>query len=976
MVFARVVSLELDLATHFSRSIRVAASCCHSSKRACIAMAILSCLTFFLMGWLQVIATYIPTGGTSVYPSDVVVEEGRGGRTDDNEHLDIGSTIAILLSGLTVPITSTHVLPSIVKNIIEPLGSHNIHVFVHTSPWNVTRHDDGSHTCHAPSSACGAPPSWATVGSGGEEGAAKTRELVGMYMDALNESARAIVVDRDYLGSSSVQITTSGDSNHHSRDPGGRYTGREERVQSGFQGEDTWVPRIWEHYLQKKTIIDAGVQFERLRDLYPLVLAEERRMLQRYSHVIRMRTDSTWLSAWKEVEVLHKKVPPRDFVVAFPNPHHHSGTPFIPDLFWIASRAAAKATMVGFAESLALPLDRKAIYDYFGCPWEPEASNQRFQGALQSARHVDPCFVSVLGPNSIFIEVRLKMFMMMQRLEFANSCLWTGPYRHTGSHATLDYCCLPLHHVPHLVQHHHEVLGCAQDSLAGLGHSSRDHDSESRVESGAPGWKQNASAFRVWLTRSSRDVAFSSLLANVPAVSNFKMNSHASGGWDGIDGLADTHSSAVQCDDVVWDIPVAVMSQSHEHKRRESTSRLLREMGFRNVTFPATMKWSEMSVEQMTADGILSTSLFRRMEERNDTNREGYIKYAANALSQIRRIRAAAAANEPVIIMEDDLMAGGASQIVRDHLCRALSDLPATADMVYLEYCFESCIDLMYNPRYPNLAKAVHPACGVAMYFTTKGARRAADLCWPVFDVIDRMYPALIRTEKLEAYLLTPPAFYQNQIFASHWDRRPEFSYGRGLRTNHQPSAAAPPCWELTPWPGIRNFRTDKEFEDSRAGWLLSHIDRRQTGLVLPNTELMSLLAILNGVGAHEQSCYANWDLSDEMVREHMIHVWLRFPMPDAWMDRWGLIPGLKIVYYNRGDIPGSTQNHPGLGSWTSGTHSGILLRFGPGSYCFDLLDDQACELEVGLVSSTNGNLIDTLRVGFYLVRVLAGTDA
>ncbi len=493
---------------------------------------------------------------------------------------------------------------------------------------------------------------------------------------------------------------------------------------------------------------------------------------------------------------------------------------------------------------------------------------------------------------------------------------------------------------------------------------------------GAPGWKQNASAFRVWLTRSSRDVAFSSLLANVPAVSNFKMNSHASGGWDGIDGLADTQNSAVQCDDVVWDIPVAVMSQSHEHKRRESTSRLLREMGFRNVTFPATMKWSEMSVEQMTADGILSTSLFRRMEERNDTNREGYIKYAANALSQIRRIRAAAAANEPVIIMEDDLMAGGASQIVRDHLCRSLSDLPATADMVYLEHCFESCIDLMYNPRYPNLAKAVHPACGVAMYFTTKGARRAADLCWPVFDVIDRMYPALIRTERLEAYLLTPPAFYQNQIFASHWDRRPEFSYGRGLRTNHQPSAAAPPCWELTPWPGIRNFRTDKEFEDSRAGWLLSHIDRRQTGLVVPNTELMSLLAILNGVGAHEQSCYANWDLSDEMVREHMIHVWLRFPMPDAWMDRWGLIPGLKIVYYNRGDIPGSTQNHPGLGSWTSGTHCGILLRFGPGSYCFDLLDDQACELEVGLVSSTNGNLIDTLRVGFYLVRVLAGTDA
>ncbi|MGB1604698.1 MAG: hypothetical protein ACPIOQ_68840, partial [Promethearchaeia archaeon] len=276
-------------------------------------------------------------------------------RTNDNEHLDIGRTVAILLSGLTVPMTSTHVLPGIVENIIGPFGTNNVHVFVHTSPWNLTGQNDFSHTCHAPSSECGGPPLWATTGGGKEEGASKTRELVGMYMDALNESTRAVVVDRDYQGSRSVNIINT----HESFGLGGGYVGPRERVQSGFQGKDKWVSRIWEHHLQKNTIINAGHQYLRLRDLYPLVLAEERRMSRRYSHVIRMRTDSTWLSAWKCVEELHEQVPPRDLIIALPNPHHHNGTPFIPDIFWIASRAAAKATAVDFSDSLALPLDRK-----------------------------------------------------------------------------------------------------------------------------------------------------------------------------------------------------------------------------------------------------------------------------------------------------------------------------------------------------------------------------------------------------------------------------------------------------------------------------------------------------------------------------------------------------------------------------------------------------------------------------------------
>ena len=42
-----------------------------------------------------------------------------------------------------------------------------------------------------------------------------------------------------------------------------------------------------------------------------------------------------------------------------------------------------------------------------------------------------------------------------------------------------------------------------------------------------------------------------------------------------------------------------------------------------------------------------------------------------------------------------------------------------------------------------------------------KGARKVADLCLPVFDVIDRMYPSLIASGNLEAFAAVPPILYQ-----------------------------------------------------------------------------------------------------------------------------------------------------------------------------------------------------------------------
>ena len=86
------------------------------------------------------------------------------------------------------------------------------------------------------------------------------------------------------------------------------------------------------------------------------------------------------------------------------------------------------------------------------------------------------------------------------------------------------------------------------------------------------------------------------------------------------------------------------------------------------------------------------------------------------------------------------------------------SNLPPTADMVYLEWCYEACSNIWYNQNYPSLGRAVEPSCSAAILFTVQGARKVADLCLPIFDVIDRMYPILIR--KVHRMLKSPSVLW------------------------------------------------------------------------------------------------------------------------------------------------------------------------------------------------------------------------
>ena len=76
-------------------------------------------------------------------------------------------------------------------------------------------------------------------------------------------------------------------------------------------------------------------------------------------------------------------------------------------------------------------------------------------------------------------------------------------------------------------------------------------------------------------------------------------------------------------------------------------------MGFTNISFPRVSQWE--SFDEVPADAF-ATDMFERMHLRGDVATRRYLNYAANAFSQMQRIAAAAENNEPVIIVEDDLI--------------------------------------------------------------------------------------------------------------------------------------------------------------------------------------------------------------------------------------------------------------------------------------------------------------------------------
>jgi hypothetical protein len=198
------------------------------------------------------------------------------------------------------------------------------------------------------------------------------------------------------------------------------------------------------------------------------------------------------------------------------------------------------------------------------------------------------------------------------------------------------------------------------------------------------------------------------------------------------------------------EIPVFVMNRADRPDRRKAIGSLLSRVGFTNISFPETVLWHDIDVQLLENSGKLHRS-FKRYYSQFGESKPGYLPFIANAISQLETIEKAIAGELPLFaIMEDDLFAGSSLANTNCRIRKALKDLPASADMLYLEVCHELCSYVATCPETKHLLRLHKPQCTGAVIYTLKGARKVLRHASPVWDFIDRMYGYIVQDQALE----------------------------------------------------------------------------------------------------------------------------------------------------------------------------------------------------------------------------------
>lgn len=115
-----------------------------------------------------------------------------------------------------------------------------------------------------------------------------------------------------------------------------------------------------------------------------------------------------------------------------------------------------------------------------------------------------------------------------------------------------------------------------------------------------------------------------------------------------------------------------------------------------------------------------------------------------------------------LLVFEDDVVPNIPPERVLPTLHRALGELPADWQMLYLEYCYESC--LLTRVVRPGILKARSPLCTAAILYR----RSALPALLPMLlthrnqKAIDFIFRDAIQRGQIQAYSLYPPLFRQD----------------------------------------------------------------------------------------------------------------------------------------------------------------------------------------------------------------------
>jgi hypothetical protein len=115
-----------------------------------------------------------------------------------------------------------------------------------------------------------------------------------------------------------------------------------------------------------------------------------------------------------------------------------------------------------------------------------------------------------------------------------------------------------------------------------------------------------------------------------------------------------------------------------------------------------------------------------------------------------------------ILVFEDDVKPTIPEHKLMPKINRLINQVPDDWDMIYLEYCNETCF--MSKKITHDLSRAVNPFCTAAILYNTKNLNKIIKMIETHHDyyAIDWIYKINIKNKLINAYISTPPLFVQD----------------------------------------------------------------------------------------------------------------------------------------------------------------------------------------------------------------------
>ncbi len=118
------------------------------------------------------------------------------------------------------------------------------------------------------------------------------------------------------------------------------------------------------------------------------------------------------------------------------------------------------------------------------------------------------------------------------------------------------------------------------------------------------------------------------------------------------------------------------------------------------------------------------------------------------------------------IILEDDITILNTPEYVRHKIIDVIDNLPPEWDMVYFEYCYESCNKKkLYNDY---LYKVHNPLCTASIMYNLSSINKINKCIGKYNSALDHMYSNCLKDNNLIGYMVYPQLFYQDPQYGTN----------------------------------------------------------------------------------------------------------------------------------------------------------------------------------------------------------------